>query len=390
MPRLNPLLDQLAEYPVVELERRKQAVRDRGQPLYDFSVGDPVEATPAFIRQALLRAVPDCCGYPTVRGSADLRAAIAGYLARRFGVVVDPERQVLPTAGAKEAVFHTPLLVIDAAAPDRVVLYPDPGYPAYQRGALFAGGEAVAVPLHGDHVFRPWLLPEDLLARTRMIWLNSPHNPSGAVTGLPDLRRIAELAAERDILVVSDEAYADLYEGEPPPSLLQAGTRNLLVLHSLSKRSGMTGYRSGFLAGDPAVIAALGRLRANPGLAAPDFVNAAAQAAWSDDAHVEERRALFAAKRRALRAIFEELGFSVLDSRASIYLWVRVPGDGDDEAFAARLLEHGVVVSPGRMYGVQGAGHGWVRLALVPGLDEIAAAGRVLRRVLQGGAASPG
>lgn len=385
MPRLNPLLDRLAEYPVVELERRKQAVVDAGLPLYDFSVGDPVEETPEFIRQALLAAVSPRCGYPTVSGSTGVRRAIAGYLKRRFDLDLDPQTQILPTAGAKEAVFHTPQLVIDPEAPDRVVLFPDPGYPAYQRGALFAGGEAVGIPLSGDHVFRPWLLPSALLDRTRMIWLNTPHNPSGAVTPLDDLRRIVDLAAERDILLVSDEAYADLYEDEPPPSLLQAGTHNVLVLHSLSKRSGMTGYRSGFLAGDPAVIHRLRRLRANPGLASPDFVNAAAEVAWSDDAHVEGRRAVFNAKRRVLLALFEELGFEVLGSQATIYLWVKVPGDGDDDAFAARLMQHGVVVSPGRMFGVEGAGHGYVRLALVPSLDEIHAACDLLRRVLAPG-----
>lgn len=382
MPRLNPLLDQLADYPMIELERRKEAVAARGVPLYDFSVGDPHEPTPDFIQQALKDSVQPRCGYPSIRGSAALRRAIADYLGRRFGVQVDPDTQVLPTSGAKEAVFHAPLLVIDPTAPDRTVVYPDPGYPAYQRGALFAGGHAHAVRLDGDHVFRPWELPRDVLARTRMIWLNTPHNPSGAVTSLDDLKRAADLCREHDILLVSDEAYADIYHGDPPPSLLQAGTEGVLVLHSLSKRSGMTGYRSGFLAGDPELIRRLVKLRSNPGLAPQDFVNAAAQAAWSDDAHVAERRRIFRAKRQVLLDFCAEAGLEVHGSEAAIYLWVKVPPGHDDESYAGLLLQHGIVVSPGRMFGVEGAGHGYVRLALVPDLDGIREAIGVWRRLL--------
>lgn len=382
MPRLNPLLDQLADYPMVELERRKRAVAARGVPLFDFSVGDPHEPTPDFIQQALKDGLEPRCGYPSIRGTAGLRRGVAAYLDRRFGVQVDPDTQVLPTAGAKEAVFHTPLLVIDPTAPDRTVVYPDPGYPAYQRGALFAGGQAHAVRLDGDFVFRPWLLPRQLLLHTRMMWLNTPHNPSGAVTSLDELKRARDLCQEHDILLISDEAYADIYHDEPPPSLLQAGVEGVLVLHSLSKRSGMTGYRSGFLAGDPQLIARLAKLRSNPGLAPQDFVNAAATAAWSDDEHVAERRRVFRAKRKLLLEFFEEAGIEVHGSEAAIYMWIRVPEGQDDESYAACLLEHGIVVSPGRMFGVEGAGHGYVRLALVPDLDGIRRAIAVWRRLL--------
>ncbi|RME22408.1 MAG: succinyldiaminopimelate transaminase [Deltaproteobacteria bacterium] len=376
---MNPLLDQLADYPMVELARRRRDVAARGVRLFDFSVGDPHDPTPEFIREALCRSVPPRCGYPTVRGERALREAIAGYVDRRFGVQLDPATQILPTSGAKEAVFHTPLLVIDRDAEDRAVVFPDPGYPAYQRGALFAGGEAIAVPLDGDFVFRPWELPESVLRRTRMMWLNTPHNPSGAVTRLPDLERAADLCRRYDILLVSDEAYADLYHDTPPPSLLQVGVEGVLVLHSLSKRSGMTGYRSGFLAGDPDLIARLARLRSNPGLAPQSFVNAAATAAWSDDAHVAERRRIFREKRALLRRFFDEVGIEVHGSEGAIYMWIHAPEGHDDESYAALLLEAGIVVSPGRIFGVAGGGRGYLRLALVPELDEIAEAIEVWR-----------
>lgn len=374
MPRLNPVFERLATYPIVELDRRKARLRARGVRLFDFGTGDPVEPTPDFIRQALIEAVHPVCRYPKVKGNRAVRATIAAYLQRRFGVTVDPDTQVLPTAGSKEAVFHTPQLVIDPAAEDRLVVFPDPGYPAYQRGALFAGAEPHPVLLEGDHVFRPWELPSEVLDRTRLLWLNSPHNPSGAIMSLDDLKRTAEMCRERDILLVSDESYADIYQDEVPHSALETGTDNVVVLHSLSKRSGMTGYRSGFLAGDATVMGLLATLRSNPGLVPQDFINAAAGAAWADDAHVATRRAVFARKKQLLMAFFEEAGLTVHGSDATIYLWVRAPEGHDDESWALHLLEHGIVVSPGRMFGVAGGGVGYVRVALVPSEDEIHAA----------------
>ena len=369
VPRTNPLLDRLEAYPLATLVRAANQLRAAGGPVYDFGLGDPDEPTPAFIRQALRDAVPANSQYPTTRGKRPIREAIAAYLDRRFGVTVDPDTQVLPTSGSKEAVFHLPLAVIDPAAADRTVVYPDPSYPAYGRGTLFAGGEPVAVPLPSDWRFRPWELDPALLARTRLLYINSPHNPSGTITGLDELRRIHQLCLEHDILLVADECYADMYDHEPPPSTLEVGIDNLVVIHSLSKRSGMTGYRSGFLAGDPRWIQLLAELRTNPGVAPQAFVNAAAVAAWSDDAHAAERRAIFTAKRALLRAFLEGIGLEVAPSQATFYLWFRAPEGHDDDSYAALLRTAGIVVTPGRMLGSTRACHGWLRLALVPDLE---------------------
>lgn len=363
------------------LQRRKAALEASGRRLLDFSIGDPCEPTPEFIRQAMLSAVAPACGYPTVHGAPSVRAAMAGYLSRRFGVTVDPEVQILPTAGSKEAVFHMPLLVIDPRADDRLVVFPDPGYPAYMRGALFAGGEPYPVQLSGDHVFRPWTLPSAVLRRTRLLWVNSPHNPSGAVTPLEDLQRIAAVCREHDILCVSDESYADIYHAQPPHSMLECGVENIVALHSLSKRSGMTGYRSGFLAGDPAVMAQLAELRSNPGLVPQDFVNAAAAAAWSDDAHVEAQRQACREKKALFLRFFDDVGIEVIGREATLYLWLRAPG-GDAVRWAERLLEAGIVVSPGSMFGVSGGGAGYVRLALVPSVEACQEAITIWQRLL--------
>ena len=373
MPRLNPILEQLLTYPAVAIDQRKAELLAEGRTVYDFGKGDPEELPPEAARDALIKAVAPRLPYPRVLGSDAVREAIAAYMERRFGVTLDPATQIVPTSGSKEAVFHMPLLVIDRDAPDRAVVFPDPGYPAYQRGALFAGGEAIAARLSGDHILRPWTLPEEVIERTRLIWLNSPHNPSGAVMSLSDLHRAADFCRERDILLVSDETYADVYHSSAPHSLLECGTEGVLVLHSLSKRSGMTGYRSGFVAGDASIMAHLRTLRTNPGLVPSDFVNAAAVAAWSDDEHAEERRSIFRQKKKLFLDFFDSLDIEVIGREASLYLWVKVPG-GDDEAYARRLLDEGIVVSPGRIFGVAGAGLGYIRIAMVPTLKECEAA----------------
>jgi succinyldiaminopimelate transaminase len=380
MPRFNPLLDQLATYPAVAVDARKADLLASGRIVYDFGKGDPEDPPPAFVSEALRAAVTPRMPYPKVKGSLAVREAIAAYFFRRFGVTLDPDTQIVPTSGSKEAVFHLPLLVVDRDADDRGVVFPDPGYPAYQRGALFAGGEAIAVHLSGDHIIRPWTLDPAIIARTRLIWLNSPHNPSGAVMGLDDLRRAAVFCREHDILLVADETYADVYHSKPPHSLLEAGTDGMLVLHSTSKRSGMTGYRSGFVAGDAALISRFSILRTNPGLVPSDFVNAAAVAAWSDDVHAQDRRDALRKKKALFLSFFDEMGLEVLGREASLYLWVRVPG-GDDEAYATRLLDTGIVVSPGRIFGVDGTGHGYIRLAMVPTLEHCEDAIQVWRNL---------
>jgi acetylornithine aminotransferase len=192
--------------------------------------------------------------------------------------------------------------------------------------------------------------------------------------GLDALRQVHALCVEHDILLVADECYADMYDQHAPPSLLEVGVDNALVIHSLSKRSGMTGYRSGFLAGDPRWIRILGELRTNPGVAPQDFVNAAAAAAWADDGHAAERRATFAAKRALMRAFLEGLGLEVAPSQTTFYLWFRAPTGHDDRSYAALLRSAGIVVVPGHMLGSTPACDGWLRLALVPDLEGCRAA----------------
>ena len=375
--RVNPVLDEIGSYAIAGIQDRARRLRDSGRPLVDFSIGDPREPTPPFIPEALKAAVPVISQYPTILGLPRLRQAIAGYVERRFGVVVDPDTEVLPTTGSKESIFSTPLAFVDREAGDGII-WPTPGYPIYERGGRLAGAVPLPVALSGDFVFRVGDIPEAAWEQARIAWLCSPHNPSGSVIPVDELAAFRDRAARHDVLLCSDECYVDLYDHEPPHSLLETGgTRGVVVYFSLSKRSGMTGYRSGAMVGDARAITALRTLRTGTGTAPPEFTQAAAIAAWSDDRHVAERRDLFRRKRQILTGAFADLGYPTVASRAGLYVWLKV---NDDLVITSRLLEHGVVVSPGRVFGPGGEGH--VRLALVPALDECEEAVEVVRNCL--------
>jgi len=354
---------------MVELDEKKAALRRAGRKLHDFGLGDPLEPTPPFLREALRAAVPEVSQYPSPLGTPALRGAVASYLARRFGVAVDPDRQVVPATGAKEAIFHLPLAFRGGAR--RKVLLPDPGYPTYEAGARMAGLEPVKVPLRAGNGFllEPGDLPASLLDETLLLWVNYPHNPTGAVAPRAYLERLGKAALDHGFVLVADECYADIWYDEPPLSMLQIQVENVLAIHSCSKRSGMTGYRSGFVAGDPDLVAQVKRMRSHPGVASPDFVSAAAVAAWGDDAHVAERREIFRRKRDRLAAFFREHGLQVQGSGATLYLWVEVPAGHTSASYASRLLDEAIVVSPGTAFGE--AGEGFVRVSLVPTLQDI-------------------
>jgi succinyldiaminopimelate transaminase len=379
---MNPAVFQGPENPMVRLDAIKAELRQSGRPIFDFGIGDPLEPMAPFLIQALKEAVPTVGQYPRVAGSPVLREAIADYLQRRFDVTVDPGRHVLPAAGAKEAIFHLPLCLIDPHSDRRAVVYPDPGYPIYERGCAFAGGEPHPIVLREDRHFllEPADLPEELLRRTAIFWLSYPHNPTGAVATRPYLERVAEASRRFGFAVAADECYADIYFDEPPLSYLQVSTENALVIHSLSKRSGMTGMRSGFMAGDPVIVDALKRFRPSIGTTSQDFVQAAAAAAWSDDTHAQVRREAFGAKRQLLLPFLSDIGLRISGSQAGLYLWVEVPGRCASEAWALDLARKtGVVLQPGAFLGP--GGEGFVRLALVPTLDDCREATQAWRRM---------
>jgi acetylornithine aminotransferase len=372
--RLSPVLAGLRTYPFVRLTDAKARLVAAGVEVLDFGMGEPREETPAFIRAALAEAIEPLSTYPLATGLPELRAAIAGWVRRRYGTELDPDAEVIPTLGSKEAIF-TFAQVLDGD----LVAVPTPAYPVYERGAAFAGKQVLELPLLAENGFLPDLdaVPAETWARVALLWLNYPNNPTAASAPLALYERAAELAREHGFVVASDEAYSEIYFGEPPPSALQLADRTQVVaLNTLSKRSSMPGYRSGFVAGDPDVIAALKRYRPNVGVAPPQVIQRAAAAAWGDDAHVDAVRALYRERRDALLPAFEALGLRHAGGDATFFLWLDA-GAGA-EAMAAEWLERGIIVAPGSFFGP--AGEGFLRLALVPPLEECERAAALLSR----------
>jgi succinyldiaminopimelate transaminase len=362
---INPTLADMATYPFVRLEEARRRLLAEGVEVIDFGKGDPNEPTDPMIRQALVDALPERSPYPLAQGLPELRQAAADWCRRRFGVALDPGTEIVPTYGSKEAIFSL-AQVLDTAG--RTVVFGEPAYPVYERGALFAGAKVHTLPLLRENDFLPDVdaIPDD----TAIVWVNYPHNPTGAVAPLEFYERLADAAAARDFVIASDEAYTELWFDQSPASALQLDDRSrTIVFQTLSKRSSMTGYRSGFVAAPPEVIAALKAYRPTVGTAPQEFVQRASVVAWNDERHVDETRARYRAKRDVMIPAIEAKGWKIVASRATMYLWVVGPDP-------AALLERGIIVSPGEMFGPSGAGY--VRFALVPTLEECKRAAELL------------
>ncbi len=367
---LSPTLRSQETYPFVRLNEAAAVRRAAGHHVVDFGMGDPREPTDPAILQALRDGVRERMGYPAAAGLPELREAIAAWVGRRFEVTLDPDRHVIPTLGSKEAIYSFAQVVLDRDGRDTVVVT-EPGYPVPGRGAAFVGARVVELPLLEENRFLPAIddIADDVWDRASLVWLNTPNNPTGAVASQDFLARLAGLAREHDFVLASDEAYSELWFDEPPPSALELDDwTNVVVFNTLSKRSSMTGFRSGFVAGDPELITALRRFRPNLGTAPQEFVQRASVVAWSDEEHVIRAREAYARKRALLLDVLLRKGLRDAGGASTMYLWIGVPDGETSAAHAERLLRHGIVVAPGSYLGP--SGEGYVRYALVPTEDE--------------------
>ena len=366
-----PAFAGLKAYPFTRLTEAKRRLAEAGVEVIDFGVGEPREETPAFLRRALADAIPAVSGYPLAEGLPELRAAVAGWVSRRFGVALDPDREVVPTYGSKEAIFSL-ANVLDGD----LVAVTTPGYPVPARGGLLHGKAVLELGLHAGAGFLPDLdaVPPATWSRVAVLWINSPNNPTTAVAPLALLEQAAALAREHDFVLAADEAYSELYFGDDAPaSALQvADRRNVVAFNTLSKRSAMAGWRCGFAAGDADVIGALKRYRPNVGTAPQEFVQRAAVAAWEDETHVEAMRETYRRKREVMLEAVEAAGLRHVGGEATMFLWLE-----GGEPFAERLLERGVVLTPGSYLGP--GGEGYARLALVPPLEACRRAAGIIR-----------
>jgi len=390
---MNPLLSRLHPYP---FERLRALTKDiTPNPAYapiSLGIGEPKHPTPELIHDAIRANLKGLASYPATAGDPALRGAMAAWVRRRYGVTIDPATQVLPVSGSREALFAIAQTVVDPTRPNATVVVPNPFYQIYEGAALLAGAQVAYVNSDPARNFAPdWAsVPEATWAATQLLYVCSPGNPTGAVMPLAEWKRLFELSDRHGFVIASDECYSEIYfRDEPPLGSLEAATklgrdfRNLIAFTSLSKRSNVPGMRSGFVAGDAAILKSFLLYRTYHGSAMSPVVQAASVVAWSDEAHVSANRDKYRAKFAQVTPLLAE-ALAVALPDAGFYLWARVPHaerPDSDIAFARGLLgQYNVTVLPGSLLardtpaGNPGAGR--VRLALVAEVGECLEAAR--------------
>lgn len=375
---MNKQIKNLKDYPMEELNRIKNSLKERGVKIYDFGTGDPKEPTPEFIRQAIKEAIPEISQYPSVAGRKDLRNAISSWFEKRFNVKLDPDKNIIPSAGSKEAIFHFPLVFIDPDEDKKRVIFGTPAYPVYERGTLYAGGIPNPIKLKEEDGFLLRLdkVEKSILEQTKIVWINYPHNPTAATAPATYFEEVVGICREHDILLCSDECYTEIHFDEKPHSALEFGLENVIAFHSLSKRSGMTGYRSGFIAGDDKIVSEYKKQRANFGVASAEFIQLASKAAWEDENHVIQRNRIFKEKRDLFIDFFDRLSIEYFYPKATFYIWAKTPKGIKTHDYVKRLLENGIVVSIGENFCTSSqilegnCQSDFFRIALVPSVEE--------------------
>ncbi len=360
-------LQNLPPYLFSEIDRQKKLALAAGRDVINLGVGDPDRPTPKPIIDSLRKnaEIPAYHQYALDQGAPELRHSIARFINRRYGVELDPATEILPTIGSKEAIAHLPLAVIN---PGDLALIPDPRYPVYWSSTTFADGTPVVMPLRAENGFLPNLdqIPADTWKRTRLMFVNYPNNPTGAVAPRSFYERIVSLAHEFDFVLAVDAAYNEMYYEQPPISILEIpGAREVAIeLHSLSKTFNMTGWRVGFAIGNPSIIAALAQVKSNADSGIFTAIQMASVTALDQyESLVPPIRELYRARRDAFIAALQKIGWNVTPPPATFYIWIPCPNGSKSMDLASRLLnEASVVVTPGVGFGA--ASEGYIRATL--------------------------
>ena len=365
-------IEGLPPYLFVEISRKIAERRARGEEVISFGIGDPDTPTPAHIIDRLCQAAHDPVNhrYPETEGLPQLRQAIAQWYQQRFGVSLDADSEVLPLIGAKEGIAHIALCFVD---PGDIALVPDPAYPPYAMGTILAGGTPYYLPLDENNGFLPKLdtIPADVLNKAKLLWINYPNNPTGAVAELDFFERAVKFARQHNLTVCHDGAYSEVaYDDYQPSSFLQvAGAKEVGVeFHSLSKDYNMTGWRIGMMVGNAQVVDALKRVKSNLDSGVPQAIQyAAIEALTAAQDSIREQNAKYQRRRDLVVEALNHIGIKARPPQAGLYIWARVPSGYTSLSLASDLLERvGIVVTPGTGYGKQG--EGFVRLSLT--LDD--------------------
>ena len=381
--RVSKRVKNLPPYLFVGISQRIAEKRAKGEEIISFAIGDPDIPTPSHIIERLCQTAKDPANhrYPETDGLPELRRAIAGWYEKRFGISLDADKEVLPLIGSKEGIAHIAFCFID---PEDIALVPDPGYPVYSVSTMLAGGKPYYMPLREAGNFLPDLdaTPDHVLRKARLLWINYPNNPTGAVANLDFFSKVVKFARQNDLVVCHDGPYSEVaFDGYQPPSFMQAdGAREIGVeFHSFSKSYNMTGWRIGMVVGKAQVIDALKKIKSNLDSGIPQAIQyAAIEALSSPQGCIEKHNATYQRRRDLIIDILNDIGLSAKPPKASLYIWAKVPKGYTSLEFATDLLDKvGVAVVPGIGYGSYG--EGYVRFSLtipdaglVKGLSRLA------------------
>ena len=376
----------LPAYVFKALDEAKEKALAKGVDLISMSIGDPDIMPPKATIDAMKAALdkPENHMYPSYVGMKSFRQAVAAWMRRRYDLAFDPDGEILTLIGSKEGIGHAPLAYLN---PGDVALLPNPGFPMYGTTVQFAGGVPWHFPLKAENAYLPDFadIPGDIARKAKMLYLNYPHNPTGAVADLAFFRKAVEFAKANNIMILQDAAYSEVYRDAQPPSIFQVdGARDCAIeVYSFSKSYSATGWRLGYAVGSRELLYPLSRVKDQIDSGQFNVVQQAGIAAMElGDAACRDMRDVYQSRRRAAQKPLQDAGYEVFDTGATLYMWVRVPGDESSAAFCARALEEqGVLVTPGSGFGSQG--EGWFRIALCLGEDRIAEGAARLANLLK-------
>src|SRR3989338_2601460 len=375
--QISDRLNSISSYAFAEVDNEVAKLKKLGITPIDFGVGDPKEPTPDIVRNSIKEAVDKrkSSGYPSYVGTEEYRQEISKWSKKRFGISLDYQKEITSTIGAKEAVFNFPEAFINSGG---YVIMPNPGYPPYERGTLFAEGKPYFLPLLNENNFLMDLsgIPKEAVKKSKILWINYPNNPTGATATEEFFKEFIDFGHDNDIIIASDECYTEIYFDKKPKSILEFSKEGVVALQSLSKRSAMTGYRIGWLAGDERIVAAFKKLKTNIDSGTPTFIQDAAISALRDEKHVEKMRQDYKQKRDILVRALTLTGLEDCTPSATLYIWQKTPKNMSSVDFAKRLAQKdiAIVVTPGEWISKTFDGlnprDNYVRFALVPTLEE--------------------
>jgi LL-diaminopimelate aminotransferase len=383
------LINETGEYAFAEIDKKADSLREKGIKVIDFGVGDPKNPTPDFIIDNLSKFARNraCSGYPSYIGDISYRKACASYMKREYDLDLNPETEISSTIGSKEAIFNFPAGFINSGD---IVICPTPGYPVYKTGTKFRNGKVHFTPLleKNNFLIDFALIPDNIAHKAKIIWTNYPNSPTGASAPREWLQVLVSWAKHFNVIIAADEGcYNDIYFGEKPTSILEIQKTGVIAFYSLSKRSNMTGYRVGFVAGDERIISGFKKIKTNIDSGTPTFIQDVATLALNNQVEVLKMREEYKKKRDIMIEALTSCGLEAPKGDSTFYLWQKTPKGENSIKFSNALVELGIIVTPGQLISDEAdginPGQNFVRFALVPTMEEITEAATRIKENLK-------